>query len=422
MAQDKPRQYTRLVGYTAKYPYIVGVSTHPVLGSGILLSPRLVLTCNHTVNPENPASARAQVITSFGASAAEALWVDSKLDLALLELEREIQSPRPRFREVPLSTGEALMAVGIQESPEHSDALTVAEIELKFANRNEAGGEALDLQFTGGARPGYSGAPVVLEQEGIAHCIGLIRWGHTWSAFSNAIGLAIVRAFLEKHLPGNDLLTHPDDRKEIDMQRLEEAAIGGDPESQYQLARRHADPQSDCHDPEVAARWLRNAAEQGHPECAYHLALAYRDGKGVLPSGPEALRWFRVAAELGHPEAQAVLGRMLLDGSAGYRDAVEAASVLEQAARQGNTDARFQLAMLYFQGALGVAQDDARAFQLLRQVAPSGLPAAQYYLAMMYARGRGTPANPAEALRWAQAALNQQYEGARGLVRELSRR
>jgi V8-like Glu-specific endopeptidase len=44
-------QYRKLVGYTSKYPYVVGISAESGdLGSGVLISPKFVLTCAHVLH------------------------------------------------------------------------------------------------------------------------------------------------------------------------------------------------------------------------------------------------------------------------------------------------------------------------------------------------------------------------------------
>jgi hypothetical protein len=141
------------------------------------------------------------VISVEGSTTARVQKVDDSLDLALLKLTRPISAPEANFREVPLRLGAVVRAVGIQETPGKSDELSVAEIGLKFRNQNVAGGKILDIQLDGGARPGYSGGPVVVEKGRALLCVGLLRSGGAGANTSNAVGLAPIRAFVGEYVP-----------------------------------------------------------------------------------------------------------------------------------------------------------------------------------------------------------------------------
>lgn len=203
-------QYSKLVGYPLKYPFLVGVSTESGdLGTGILITARFVLTCGHILHD----STSAEVISREGSTSARAQKIDDTLDLALLELARPISGPRAKFTDSPLQPGAVLLAVGVQETPGEPDELSVAEIELKYRNKNDADGKILDIQLEGGARPGYSGGPVVVNEGGALRCIGVMRFGGPGASSSNAIGLASIRAFLADYIPDmpeDKLGTNPD--------------------------------------------------------------------------------------------------------------------------------------------------------------------------------------------------------------------
>jgi hypothetical protein len=193
-----PDQYSKLVGYTLKYPYLVGISTESGnLGTGILISARFVLTCAHLLHD----STSAEVISQEGSTSARVQRVDDSLDLALLELTRPISAPKAKFADSPLQSAAVLMAVGVQATPGQPDELSVAEIELKYRNKNDADGKILDFQLEGGARPGYSGGPVVAEEGGALRCVGVMRLGGPGASSSNAIGLASIRAFVADYVP-----------------------------------------------------------------------------------------------------------------------------------------------------------------------------------------------------------------------------
>lgn len=195
---QKRDQYSKLVGCTSKYPYLVGISTESGnFGTGILISTSFVLTCSHVLHDSNS----AEVISAKGSTSARVQKIDDSLDLALLRLTRPISAPEVNFREVPLRLGAVVLAVGIQEAPGKSDELSVAEIGLKFRNQNVADGKILDIQLDGGARPGYSGGPVVVEKGRALLCVGVLRSGGSGANTSNAVGLAPIRAFVGEYVP-----------------------------------------------------------------------------------------------------------------------------------------------------------------------------------------------------------------------------
>lgn len=193
-----PDQYSKLVGDTLKYPYLVGISTESGnLGTGILISARFVLTCGHVLHD----SISAEVISQAGSTSARVQKMDDSLDLVLLELTRPISSPKAKFTDSPLQPGSILLAVGVQETPGKSDELSIAEIQLTYRNKNDADGKILDIQLEGGARPGYSGGPVVVQEGGALRCVGVMRFGGHGASSSNAIGLASIRAFVADYIP-----------------------------------------------------------------------------------------------------------------------------------------------------------------------------------------------------------------------------
>jgi Trypsin-like peptidase domain len=193
-----PDQYSKLVGHPLKYPYVVGITTESGdLGTGILISDRFVLSCGHVLDD----SPSAQVVFREGTMRARVRKVDDSLDLALLELTQPISVPKANFTEVPLRPSAVVLAVGVQETLGKSDELSVAEIELKFRNQNVADGKILDIQLDGGARPGYSGGPVVVERGRALLCVGVLRSGGAGANTSNAVGLAPIRAFVGKCVP-----------------------------------------------------------------------------------------------------------------------------------------------------------------------------------------------------------------------------
>ena len=144
--------------------------------------------------------------------------MDDSLDLALLELTRPISAPKVKFTDSLLQPGAVLMAVGVQETPGQPHELSVAEIELKYRNKNDADGKILDIQLEGGARPGYSGGPVLADEGGAWRCVGIMRFGGPGASSSNAVGMAAIQAFLADYVPDmpeEKLETHADRRRRV---------------------------------------------------------------------------------------------------------------------------------------------------------------------------------------------------------------
>ena len=198
MGIQMPDEYNKLIGHPLKYPYLVGITTESGnLGTGILISARFVLTCGHVLD-DSPV---AEVVSREGRASAQVQKIDDSLDLALLELTQPISAPKAKFTDVPLRPGAVVLAVGVQETPGRSEELSVAEIELKFRNQNVADGKILDIQLEGGARPGYSGGPVLVSRGRDLFCLGILRSGGAGANTSNAVGIAPIRAFVEEYVP-----------------------------------------------------------------------------------------------------------------------------------------------------------------------------------------------------------------------------
>lgn len=208
-------QYNKLVGNTSKYPYLVGITTESGnLGTGILVSGKFVLTCGHVLDD----SIAVEVVSREGRLSARVQKIDESLDLALLELMQPISAPKAKFTEISFHPEMVVLAVGVQANPGKPDELAIAEIELKYRNKNDAGGKVLDIQLEGGARSGYSGGPVVVEKDGALLCVGVTRMGGPWAGTANAIGLASIRAFMDEYIPeppGDKLVTNANGTRRI---------------------------------------------------------------------------------------------------------------------------------------------------------------------------------------------------------------
>jgi len=200
-------QYERLVGDVSEYPYVVAVTAElEGFATGILVTPCCVLTCNHF--REDTLHLRSvdkvDVLTFEHHLASRVKAADPESDLILLELfEEQAVSANFQFSDYHLEESTIATAVGVQRHPGHRNQLSVSEIRLRCLNLNRSNGSILDIQFAGGARRGYSGGPVIVKQNGLTHCAGMIVSGSAHSSSTLAIGLAHIRAFLTEHLSSN---------------------------------------------------------------------------------------------------------------------------------------------------------------------------------------------------------------------------
>jgi TPR repeat protein len=114
------------------------------------------------------------------------------------------------------------------------------------------------------------------------------------------------------------------------MHWLRRSAEHGNPEAQYELARRLLRD-----DRRAALQWLDRAAKKDHDKAQCELGEIYRRGKGDLGVNEvEAARWFLLAAERGNTSAQAKIGEMFYSGTGTRQDFVKAYTWLNLAAAQ----------------------------------------------------------------------------------------
>ncbi|MDQ5940528.1 MAG: uncharacterized protein QG632_254 [Candidatus Dependentiae bacterium] len=85
---------------------------------------------------------------------------------------------------------------------------------------------------------------------------------------------------------------------------LRKNAASGDPDAQYQLARRYDRGAGMQKDPRMAAVWLLAAAEQGHATAQFYLGIKYENGEGVPANSTIALQWYAEANKGGIPRAK----------------------------------------------------------------------------------------------------------------------
>ena len=124
---------------------------------------------------------------------------------------------------------------------------------------------------------------------------------------------------------------------------LEEAAVEGYADAQYQLGLLYEKGRGRSRDDTLAFFWHDSAATRGSIPAANRLGVLYAEGRGTAKDFIHAAYWFRRAAEAGDPPAQFALGYLYDRGLGVGADANEARRWWTQAAAKGNADAQARI-------------------------------------------------------------------------------
>lgn len=214
------------------------------------------------------------------------------------------------------------------------------------------------------------------------------------------------------------------------------SAAVGQPQAQCAMGDRYAQGSGVAQNWFEACRWYDMAAQQGDAAAQCALAACYAAGKGVKKDKAHAFIWFEKAAAQNLPQAQWNLGELYATGlpgveadpkkatqlckraaNAGFAPASATLGALfarakkheraahwwSLAAEQGDLEALFNLGQAYRLG-LGVAKDEAKAFELFLRAAVGGVAAAQSRIGLAYATGEGAALDPIEACKWFELA------------------
>lgn len=152
---------------------------------------------------------------------------------------------------------------------------------------------------------------------------------------------------------------------------LREAASGGDPAAQFEVAVRLTEARGAEQDLAEAARWYTMAAEAGLPLAQYRLGSLYEKGQGVARDPARAVDWYTRAAEAGNAKAMHNLAVLTASGYGPQPDYETAARWFEKAAAFGVRDSQYNLAILYAKG-LGVPRDLAASYKWFAVAAAGG--------------------------------------------------
>jgi TPR repeat protein len=152
-----------------------------------------------------------------------------------------------------------------------------------------------------------------------------------------------------------------------------------------------------------ALRWYRRAADHLDASGEHNLGLLLAESKG-----PDASTWLRRAAEHGDDLAVEDLMKLYNQGTADPQKSLEenrreGLMLLQSWAGEGRAAAQVELALSYSTGQLGLKKDPALAFQWMRKAADKS-PEAEAFLGQFYNAGIGTQPNIQEAVRWDRKA------------------
>lgn len=156
---------------------------------------------------------------------------------------------------------------------------------------------------------------------------------------------------------------------------------------------------------------LRNAAAGGAPAAQFEIALRYAEGRGVARDLAQAAAWFERAAQQEFAPAQYRLGAIYEKGVGVERDLEKARSWYQRSAERGNVKAMHNLAVLIAEGATG-KPDYASAAQWFRAAAEHGVRDSQYNFGILNARGLGTAQDMVQSYLWFSLAAAQGDEDA----------
>jgi localization factor PodJL len=140
---------------------------------------------------------------------------------------------------------------------------------------------------------------------------------------------------------------------------LRQAAAGGEPSAQFEIAARFAEGRGVGQDIGQALAWYQRAAMRGYAPAQFRLAMLYERGGGATVDPERARVWYTRAAEQGHVKAMHNLAVLYASSRA---DHAKAAKWFAAAAERGLVDSQFNLAVLHLNG-LGVAKNRVESYK-----------------------------------------------------------
>jgi len=228
----------------------------------------------------------------------------------------------------------------------------------------------------------------------------------------HARAMSIVAAW---YMEGQGLERDPDEAFKL----FSAAALMGDAEAQYELARMHQEGIAVERDPLEAVRWMRQAADQGLVDAQVMLATIYLKGEVVKVNLEEARRLLQRVAETGD---SLTLGRLAREieglGSSEhlrevatflYKQSAEKTPIPGSILQQGAGVApSLSMAMAAFE----LEQYEAARVHWMHLAERQQDPEAQYMLGHVFEHGLGVDVDLDKAEEWYAKSAGQGYEEA----------
>ena len=183
------------------------------------------------------------------------------------------------------------------------------------------------------------------------------------------------------------------------------AALAGDREAQYRLARLLERGDGILRDLRGATGWYGKAAEQGHVASALELNRLRHEGADISADETKVAAALRLEVDKGERDAMRALADMQVYGRGLPRDAEQGLALLRRAAAVGSAAAAEDLSKLFLRDAPGIPRNPAEGFSWLAESARLGNAAAMLDLGSMYFNFPNTAIrDPAEGYRWLMRA------------------
>ncbi|MDR3074330.1 MAG: sel1 repeat family protein [Deltaproteobacteria bacterium] len=173
----------------------------------------------------------------------------------------------------------------------------------------------------------------------------------------------------------------------------ERSARNGSAEGAYALAALYRDglvsEKTEEATKAAAFFWMREAAVGGWPQAQYELAVFYYEGKGVEPDPAASLSWLEKAAANNNVLAQRFLGELYLNGASAdgklslRPDVKKGAAWYLRAAYNDDGPSQAVMGALYMTGR-GIEKDSVQAIKWNKLAAGKGFAGAQKRLSTLY--------------------------------------
>ncbi len=182
---------------------------------------------------------------------------------------------------------------------------------------------------------------------------------------------------------------------------LEEAALLGDVDAQFNLAMSYSFGKGVDQNFEKALDWFLKCANQDDAKAKYYVGVMYFNGHGTQVDLEKAADWIMKSAKQDDADAQCDLGIMYLQGRGVDKNETDAVTYFKKAAEQDHADAQFNLAVCYENGE-GIDKDVPKAIALYCKAAEQGNSDAQIQLEYLFTEGLDTEKEKVDTFLWYQ--------------------